>query len=316
MAWFTENPGQRFFSAAVSIAATLILAVLAWELMGSMVERYLRGDDHSGKRVERSARIRTLLPLARYAMQAVLVIVAGVVILSEIGVDTTPLLAGAGIIGLAIGFGSQELVKDVINGLFILMEDTIAVGDIVKVGEHAGVVESITIRTVRLRDLEGHVHTVPFGEVTNVVNLTKHYAHALIEVSVDYETDLRKVMQVMKDVAEEMYKDDSYHFMIYEPMEMLGVERYDPSSIAVRGRIRVRPLNQWTIKREYMLRLKEAFDRENLGMAYPVSLDRPFALWKETLERAATIESAARRAPLGQSANPLPGREDPIPSEN
>jgi small-conductance mechanosensitive channel len=278
MAWFTENPGQKFFSAAISIAVTLVLTVLLWELIGSMVERYLRGDDKGGKKIERSARMRTLLPLARYAMQVVLIIIAGVIILSELGVNTTPLLAGAGIIGLAIGFGSQALVKDFITGLFILMEDTLSVGDIVKAGSHSGVVEGITIRTVRLRDGQGYLHTVPFGELTNIINMTRHFANVVLEIPVSFDADWRKVMQVMTDVEEEMRKEEKFQKAIYEPIQIQGIDRYENSWAIVMGVIKTHPLQQWNVKREYLLRLKERMDKEKIPLPYPVSLNYPLSM--------------------------------------
>jgi small-conductance mechanosensitive channel len=309
MAWFTENPGQKFFSAAISIAVTLILTVLLWELVGSMVERYLKGDERNGKKIERSARIRTLLPLGRYAVQVVLIIVAGVIILSEIGVNTTPFLAGAGIIGLAIGFGSQALVKDIISGLFILMEDTLSVGDIVKAGTHSGVVEGITIRTVRLRDGQGHLHTVPFGELTSIINMTRHFAQVVFEIPVAFDADWRKVMRVMKDVAEEMRGEEKFQKAIYEPIQIQGIDRYESSWAIIMGVLKVQPLQQWNVKREYLLRLKERLDSENIRLPYAVNLNLPLSMIGEKAEipkisRVSKAPALKKKIPSGKAAQP------------
>lgn len=269
-AWFASPLGKRVLSASISIAFTLFVVVVLWEIVSTLVERFLQAEDRDGKRIERSGRMRTLLPLLRYTLHVLMVLVAGLIILSEVGVDITPLLAGAGIIGLAVGFGAQTLVKDFITGLFILLEDTIAVGDVVHVGNHKGTVELITIRTLRLRDLEGHVHSVPFSEVTSVVNLTKNYAFALIEVGVGYDSDLAQVKNVMKDVGESLRADPSWRYYIFEPIEMLGVERFDASSIAIRARIKVDGQKQWAIKREYLLRLKTAFDKAGIEIPFPI----------------------------------------------
>ena len=150
------------------------------------------------------------------------------------------------------------------------MEDTISVGDVVQVGEHRGAVEAMTIRTLRLRDIEGRVHAVPFSEVTSVVNYTKSYAFVLIEVGVSYDTDLSKALKVMKDVADTMRLDKAYSFSMYEPIEILGVERFDASSIALRARIKVDGQKQWIIKREYLLRLKNAFDAASIEIPFPI----------------------------------------------
>lgn len=270
-AWFGTPVGKKVVSAAISITITLFIVVIAWEFVSNGVDRYLQGEDAHGRRIERSARMRTLLPLIRYASHTTLIIVASFIILSEFGLDITPLLAGAGIIGLAVGFGAQTLVKDFITGLFILLEDTISVGDVVKIGEHSGVVETFTIRTLKLRDVEGRVHSIPFSEVTSIINLTKNFAYVLIEVGVSYDADLKQVMQVMKQVADDMRKDPAYTRYIYEAMEILGVERFDASSIAMRARMKTDGQKQWTIKREYQLRLKMAFDKEGIEIPYPIS---------------------------------------------
>jgi moderate conductance mechanosensitive channel len=314
MAWFTENPGQKFFSAAISIAVTLVLTVLLWELVGSMVERYLRGDDKNGKKIERSARMRTLLPLGRYAVQVVLIIVAGVIILSELGVNTTPLLAGAGIIGLAIGFGSQALVKDIISGLFILMEDTLSVGDIVKAGSHSGVVEGITIRTVRLRDGQGYLHTVPFGELTNIINMTRHFANIVFEIPVAFDADWRKVMQVMKDLAEEMRNDEKFQKAIYEPIQIQGIDRYETSWAIIMGVLKVQPLQQWNVKREYLLRLKERLDEENIPLPYSVALNTPLSMMGQKAEtakssRASKASVASKKVAPAKSMPPAESKD-------
>jgi small conductance mechanosensitive channel len=303
--WFSQPPTQKFFTGAIAIAVTLLLTVLAWELVGSFIERYLRGEERNGRRIERSARVRTLLPLLRYTLQIILIIVAGVVILGEIGVNTTPFLAGAGIIGLAIGFGSQALVKDFITGLFILMEDTMSVGDIVKIEDHSGVVESITIRTVRLRDANGYVHTVGFGNITNIINMTKHYARVVFQIPVAYESDWRLAMKIMQEVTEEMRKEDAFKAAIYEPMEMQGIDSYADSWAIILARIRTQPLQQWNVKREFLLRLKDRFDEAGIGFPYPVGLDRPPPLYD------LGVEPKGRMGPVTKQIDPNAVRTPP-----
>ena len=273
-AWFASPIGKKVLSSAVSIMITLFIVIVAWEFVSNGVDRYLQGEDAHGRCIERSARMRTLLPLVRYASHATLIIIASFIILSEFGLNITPLLAGAGIIGLAVGFGAQTLLKDFITGLFILLEDTISIGDVVKVGEHSGVVESFTIRTLRLRDITGHVHSIPFSEVTSIVNQTKNYAYVLVDVGVGYDADLKQVMEIMKQVADVMRKDQAYTRYIYEAMEIFGIERFDASSIAMRARMKTDGQKQWAIKREYMLRLKAAFDKAGIDIPYPISVQK------------------------------------------
>lgn len=270
-AWFATPVGRKVVSSCVSITLVLFVVVIAWEFVSNSVDRFLQGEDAYGRRIERSARMRTLLPLMRYAAHAVLVIIATFIILSEFGVDITPLLAGAGIIGLAVGFGAQTLVKDFITGLFILLEDTLSVGDVVHVGSHKGTVETFTIRTLRLRDIEGRVHSIPFSEVTSIINLTKNFAYIYIQVGVAYDSDLQHVMRVMKRVADDMRKDTAFSRYIYDNIEIFGVEKLDASSIIMGARMKTDGQKQWLLKREYLLRLKLAFDAEKIEIPFPIT---------------------------------------------
>lgn len=270
-AWFATPFGQKVILSGVSIAIALIVAIILWEMIGTFVDNYIRGVDAQGNPVYRSARMLTLMPLLRHSLQIILIVVVTLFVLSEVGVDITPLLAGAGIIGLAIGFGAQTLVKDFITGLFILLEDTIAIGDVVTVGDHSGQVEGMTIRTLKLRDQSGQVHSIPYSEVTSIINQTKYFSYAVIEIGVGYDANLRHVMEVMSRVADEMMQDPAMRPLIYEKMEMLGVERFDASSIAIKARIKTQPLKQWPVKREYQLRLKEVFDKEGIDIPFPIT---------------------------------------------
>lgn len=303
-AWFATPVGKKVVSAAISITITLFVVVVAWEFVSNGVDRYLQGEDAHGRRIERSARMRTLLPLIRYASHTTLIIVATFIILSEFGLDITPLLAGAGIIGLAVGFGAQTLVKDFITGLFILLEDTISVGDVVKVGDHSGVVETFTIRTLKLRDAQGHVHSIPFSEVTSIVNQTKNFAYVLVEVGVGYDADLQNVMKVMKQVADEMRKDPAFTRYIYEAMEIFGIERFDASSIAMRARMKTDGQKQWAIKREYLLRLKHAFDKEGIDIPYPITVQRTL-LPNDLAAQAQQIQDSKTATVVSTEAKPV-----------
>jgi small conductance mechanosensitive channel len=178
-------------------------------------------------------------------------------------------MAGAGVIGVAIGFGSQTLVKDFLTGLFIILENTIAVGDNIKIGEHGGVVESIAIRTVRLRDANGALHIIPFSEITRLINQTKIFSFAVIDIGVAYDSNLRLAMNVMRDVGVKMTRDAAWQDVILDEPEVLGIEQLGDFSITLRCRIKTKAGKQWDVKREYMLRIKERFDIENIEIPFP-----------------------------------------------
>jgi moderate conductance mechanosensitive channel len=217
--------------------------------------------------VARSARARTLLPLLRTAVLIVLVTIVALIVLSELGLNIAPLLAGAGVVGLAIGFGSQALVKDVITGLFILLEDTLAVGEVVDVGKsHIGLVEAISIRTIKLRDMSGTVHTVPFSEVSTVRNMTRDYSYFVADVGVVYREDPDRVVAVLREVAEDLVKDPAWAPFIVEPLEVVGVDRFTDSAVVIRVRLKTLPVKQWPVGREFNRRMKKAFDRHGIEM--------------------------------------------------
>jgi small conductance mechanosensitive channel len=218
----------------------------------------------------RSGRTRTLLPLLRTTVLVVLMVMVTLIVLSELGVNIAPLLAGAGVVGLAIGFGSQALVKDVITGLFILIEDTLGVGDVVDVGKgHTGVVEALSIRTIRLRDVAGVVHTVPFSEVTTVRNLTKDFAYYVLDVGVSYREDTDEVVAVLKDVADDLQQDPKFGPLMLEPIEVIGVDRFADSAVMIKARLKTLAMKQWAVGREFNRRMKKAFDQHGIEMPFP-----------------------------------------------
>ena len=269
LGWLDTPLGTQLAESAFSIVMVVVLALIFWEALNTGVERYLTQTDAQGNVVERSARIRTLLPLFRKVVFTVLAVMVSLIVLSELGINIGPLLAGAGVIGLAVGFGAQTLVKDVITGLFILVEDTIAVGDWVTVGGHEGEVESLSIRTIRLRDVPGTVYTVPFSEVGAVINYTKDFSNMMVYVGISYRENVDEVMKVIEDLGREMAEDQSLGADITGPMEAQGVQKLDDSAVVIRAKMRVRAGTQWGLKREFNRRLKNRFDELGIEIPFP-----------------------------------------------
>jgi len=266
--WMAAPAGRRVISGALTIVIIVVVALVFWEIVSSAIERYLARLEAAGEAV-RGARMRTLLPLARKALFVTIVVLVVLVVLSELGINIAPLLAGAGVVGLAIGFGAQTLVKDVITGLFILIEDAVAVGDVVEVAGHAGVVEGMSIRSLRLRDLSGVVHTVPFGEVATVKNMTRDFSYALMDIGVAYREDVDEVIEVIREVAEELRQDPEVGPTILEPIEVLGLDAFGDSAIVIKARIKTQPIKQWMVKRAYNRLLKRAFDARGIEIPFP-----------------------------------------------
>jgi small-conductance mechanosensitive channel len=262
-AWFGSDLGRRMTGQALAIGMVLVIALALWEVSASAIERYLSAID--ARDVPRRTRIRTLLPLLQTALLSVIIVVTSLMILSHLGIDIAPLLAGAGVVGLAIGFGSQALVKDIITGLFILLEDQIAIGDIVDVGkDHKGVVEAITVRTIRMRDVSGTVHTVPFSEVTSVKNLSKDFSYAIARIAISYREDIDRVVEILRGVSDQLAQDETLKSSILNPFEYMGVDALDESSVVLLVRIRTLPGKQLAVSRTFNRLVKIAFDEHRI----------------------------------------------------
>jgi moderate conductance mechanosensitive channel len=269
VAWLRSELVGRAAGSLASILLVVVIATVIWELASAAIERAL-GIGVPDRQAQVSARLRTLLPLVRSTVLIAIATVAGFIALSQLGIDIAPLLAGAGIIGIAVGFGSQALVKDVINGMFVLLENTLAVGEVVDVGSgHAGVVEAITIRTIKLRDAAGSVHTVPFSNVNAVTNLTRDFSFYVLDVGVAYEEDTDRVVAALQEIDADMRADPAFAPLMLEPIQIWGVDRFADSSVVVRARLKTKPIQQWNVGREFNRRMKHAFDAQGISFPYP-----------------------------------------------
>lgn len=259
-------------SAATTALRVTLIVVAAWLLVG-VLQRAIRAfrERIAARLDDREAvkRAETLGRVFRYLVAVVVSLVAGMLVLDELGVSVAPILGAAGVAGLAIGFGAQSLVKDYFTGFFILLENQIRQGDVVRVGDHSGLVESVTLRHVQLRDYDGNVHFVPNGSITTVVNMSRGFAQAVIDVGVAYRENVDEVIAVMREVGEALRADEAYAPRILDALEIAGVERWDDSAVTIRCRFKTMPLEQWTVRREYLKRLKAAFDAHGIEIPFP-----------------------------------------------
>ena len=250
----------------------VVILLLAW-LVATLLRRAIRllrsrieariDDREALKRAE------TLTRVFKYIVTVVITLVAGMMVLSELGVSLAPILGAAGIVGVAVGFGAQSLVKDFVSGFFILFEDQIRTGDVVRIASHSGLVEEITLRHTRLRDYEGNVHYVPNGMIDSVVNMSRGFAHSVMDIGVAYREHLDEVYAVLRETARKMRADEVYGPRILDDLEIAGVERWDNSAVVVRCRFRVIALEQWSVRREFLRRLKQSFDDAGIEIPYP-----------------------------------------------
>ncbi len=267
--WFGRGQlGARLVGSLASMALTVIIAILVWETANAAIARHLLRLSRDAQ-ASRSARVRTLLPMLRTALSIVIIVFVALNVLTEIGVNVAPLLAGAGVIGLAVGFGSQTLVRDVITGVFLLFEDAMAVGDVVTVGGLSGVVEQLSIRSIKLRAVDGSIHIIPFSAVTTVTNMTRDFGFAVLDVSVAYGEDTDRVSEVLREVGTEIRADPKFGPMIRDELEIMGVERLADSAVVIRGRIKTEPTARWNVGREFNRRIKQRFDKLGIEIPYP-----------------------------------------------
>jgi moderate conductance mechanosensitive channel len=261
---FTEwllNSGVRIVF--IAIAAYIIIRA------GTTATRQLEREMSAGTGldvIERTKRAQTIGRLLQNSLVLVVIIIAGLTALRELGVDTTPALTGAGIVGLAVGFGAQTLVRDVISGFFIILEDQVRVGDVVVVNGQSGLVEAVNLRTMVLRDEEGTVHVFPNGEVKTLANKSKDFAYYVVSVGVLYDEDPDRVAAAMKDAADTLTADPEFRIHILEPLEIYGVDAFEATQLVLKARIKTVPLKQWIVGRELRKRIAKTFRERGIRM--------------------------------------------------
>lgn len=244
-----------------------VSAYLLKKFKNILANRTVHKTDEPNTEVEK--RLNTLMGILKKGIAIVIWVVFIMIFLKKINIDIAPLLAGAGIIGLAVGFGAQELVRDFITGFFILLENQIRTGDVAIINGTGGLVEKIELRTITLRDLSGVVHIFQNGKINSVSNMTKDWSAMVFDIGVAYKEDLNKVMKLMKEVADGMLEDENFKDDILEPMEIFGLDSFGDSALVVKGRIKTKPIQQWSVGREYRKRLKEVFDDERIEIPFP-----------------------------------------------
>jgi small conductance mechanosensitive channel len=249
-----------------------IILAIAWTMLGlsrkliPMLRKQLQKHTNDP---EQHKRLETLGCVFRYIAAVVISLITVMLLLSELGISIAPILASAGIVGLAIGFGAQSLVKDYFTGFFLLLENQVHQGDVVEVAGLGGLVEEVTLRYIRLRDYEGSVHFIPNGAVTTVTNRSRGYAYALVDIGVAYRENIEAVFDVIREVAAAMRADETLGPLILEDLDLAGVDAWADSAVTIRFRIKVQPLQQWTVKRAFLLRLKKEFDRLGIEIPFP-----------------------------------------------
>jgi len=287
-----------------SILLVLVLAVVARWLLHRVVDRLVRraetgvlpdriqwlgSDNYQQRKVQRA---RTMGSVLKSVVSIVVFVIAALMVLSKLGQNIAPLLASAGILGVALGFGSQSLVKDFLSGMFMLFEDQYGVGDVIDVGEASGTVEAVSLRVTRLRDVNGTVWYIRNGEIPRVGNMSQNWARTVLDVGVGYHEDLAKVRRVLEEIAHDLWENDDFRGLIIEEPEVWGVEALTPDAVTMRVTLKTAPMEQWHVAREMRERIKARFDYEGIEVPFPQRV-----VWNRT-------ELPAERGPDAGSTTP------------
>jgi small conductance mechanosensitive channel len=267
--YYWEIIREWFLASGLRIVLIIILALIAVRIASWLSSKLLVAFKDMEHEAEVQKRANTLSSLIRYALKITILIIALVMILGELGVEIGPVLAAAGIVGLAIGFGAQQLVQDVISGFFILLEDQIRVGDVVQISGKGGLVEKINLRMVVLRDLAGNVHYIRNGHIDIVTNMTKEYSMYVFDIGVAYREDVDEVINIIKEIDEGLRNDPEFKDDILAPMEVLGLDQFADSAIIIKARTKTKPIKQWRVAREFNRRLKKTFDERDIEIPFP-----------------------------------------------
>jgi len=265
---------ENIINHTLRIAATLLFAwlllILFRKFLKRMEHRLVTQAKAEGEPpTETVKRAETLFRLARRGGESLLFIIFGLVLLQEAGVEIGPLLAGAGIVGVAVGFGSQNLVRDVISGFFFILENQVRVGDVAVINGTGGLVEKINFRTIVLRDQAGVVHVFPNGTIETLSNMTYEWSAYVFEIGVAYKENTDRVVEILRQVCAGMRNDEVLGPMIIEDAEIFGVDKLDDSAVVIKGRIKTKPIRQWLVGREFLRRVKLAFDEQGVEIPFP-----------------------------------------------
>jgi len=261
----------------LDLLTIVLILILAWLTRLALRKAMDRTEDRLVRRHEREGeppsevakRVSTIMKLVRQAVSMVFWGIVFLIVLREVGVNIGPILAGAGILGLAVGFGAQNLVRDIISGLFMLLEDQVRVGDVAIINGTGGLVEEVNFRTLVLRDLGGVVHVFPNGSISSLSNMTHDWSAYIFEIGVAYKEDTDKVVEVMEEVGAGLREDEYFGNLILEDLEIFGVDKFDSSSVVIKARLKTKPVKQWEVGRQYLRRLKYAFDERDIEIPFP-----------------------------------------------
>lgn len=266
---YVDNAQLWFLTSGVRIVLIIVLTLVLLKVATAATAKLRALMGRKEGDIEHEKRSGTLSEVIHWILRVVILATAAFMLLGELGVNLGPVLAAAGVVGLAVGFGAQSLVQDFISGFFILLEDQIRVGDVVQIGDKSGLVEKVNLRMVILRDLAGSVHFIRNGKIDVVTNMTKEYSHYVFDLGVAYRENVDEVIGVLKDIDADMRQDAQFKNDILAPLEVLGVDSFGDNAVVIKARTKTKPIQQWRVGREFNRRIKMKFDELNIEIPFP-----------------------------------------------
>ena len=297
-----DNISTRIVRGLLSAIVIALVAEFLWHFVRALIDSKLTvpagGVPVDSEVVRKQARLRTLLPILRNILFVIILVIAVLMVLSSVGIEIGPLIAGAGVVGVAVGFGAQTLVKDVISGMFFLLDDAFRIGEYIQSGSYKGTVESFSLRSVKLRHHRGPLYTVPFGELGAVQNMSRDWVIDKMTIGVTYDTDLEKARKLIKEVGKKLAEDPEYAPHILEPMKMQGVEQFGDYAIQIRMKMMTKPGEQFVIRRKALAMIRKTFNENGINFAQPTV---------QVAGGGEHIASAAAKQVLDLAGAPAPG---------
>lgn len=251
-------------TSGLKIIFVIILMIIALKLVDSFTEKLIKNFISSNYDAELEKRVHTLRTMTKSILDVLILAVGSMIILEKLGINIGPMLAAAGVVGLAVGFGSQRLVEDLISGFIILIGDQIRVGDVIKIGDKSGLVEKVDLKMVVLRDVEGNVHFIRNGKIDIITNMTKDYSYSVFDIGVSAKENIDNAIGIIKSVGEDLQNNSHHKHDILEPIEIFGLDKFNDAAVVIKARIKTKPIKQWAVGREFNLRLKRKFDELNI----------------------------------------------------
>ncbi|MGM0443270.1 MAG: mechanosensitive ion channel family protein [Fibrobacterota bacterium] len=265
--WASNHLPLILFIIVFALVLNKVIASLIIRLKPTLLKNM--ASDESRDMDEEEKRLDTLMSIIQTVARLTILVIATILVLKEIGIDIAPIIAGAGIIGIAVGFGSQNLVRDFFSGFFILLENHIRKGDVGVINGTGGLVEKVGLRTIVLRDFSGVVHVFQNGKIDTLANMTKEWSAAVVTIGVAYKEKIDHVISVIEDVSMKLHGDPEFGKLMLEPAEILGVDELNNSSVDIKIRLKTKPIQQWAVAREFRKRVKDRFDEENIEIPFP-----------------------------------------------